>query len=86
MSENTGAYALRPNSRNNDEYSIVVLKQCITSWETFVHEIGHTLGLKHPFEMNSSFIKGYSTNFMDYSVKQNMFWHWQWKVINKNDF
>jgi hypothetical protein len=71
---------------NAKDNIVVVLKPAVTDWETFVHEIGHTLGLKHPFEISTNFRKGNSTNFMDYSVKQNMFWQWQWKAINKNDF
>ena len=64
---------------------IVIFKPALTHWETFVHEMGHTLGLKHPFE-TSGYSQGSTTNFMDYSVKTNMFWQWQWKEINENDF
>ena len=71
---------------NKLKNTIVILKQNLTDWNTFVHEIGHTLSLGHPFEMNTSFIQGCSTNFMDYSIKQNMFWQWQWKQMNNIDF
>jgi hypothetical protein len=53
-------------------------------WRHYIHEIGHTLGLSHPFEMNSQYHKGSTPNFMDYSPTQNMFWKWQWETINKN--
>jgi hypothetical protein len=80
------AHAPEPNIRDNRCYSIVVLKSALTNWAVFVHEIGHTLSLQHPFKMDESFMEGCSTNFMDYSVKPNMFWQWQWKKINNNDF
>ena len=64
---------------------IVLFKSALTNRNAFVHEIGHTFGLKHPFD-TTGFIKGNSTNFMDYTSKRNMFWYWQWKIINTTDF
>jgi hypothetical protein len=65
--------------------SIVIFQSALTNWEVFVHELGHTFELEHPFE-TSGYSKGSTPNFMDYSVKTNMFWYWQWKIINTTDF
>jgi hypothetical protein len=79
-----GGYA--PYSRKPDAgYSIVIFKSNANNWETFVHEIGHTFGLEHPFD-DKSYIKGSTTNFMDYTPKMDMFWKWQWKIINTKNF
>jgi hypothetical protein len=56
-----------------------------TNGETFVHEAGHTFSLKHPFE-TMQYRQGSTTNFMDYSLKKDMFWQWQWEIINSSDF
>ena len=79
-------YAPRPPVRDSKGYSVVMLKSYIAKWETFVHEIGHTYSLKHPFDMSNQYRKGSTTNFMDYSPKINMFWKWQWETINSTDF
>ena len=73
-----------PNERTNAGYSIVILKSALTKWGVFVHEIGHTFTLDHPFGDE----KKNTTNYMDtpYTPQQNMFWQWQWKIINKIDF
>jgi hypothetical protein len=65
--------------------SIVIFKSALTKWSTFVHEVGHTLGLQHPFNTRG-FTQGNSNNYMDYTYKRNMFWQWQWKIINNIDF
>ncbi|GHV58440.1 hypothetical protein FACS1894182_10760 [Bacteroidia bacterium] len=64
---------------------IVIFNPALTNWGILTHETGHTFGLKHPFDTNG-FIKGNSTNFMDYTPKRNMFWKWQWEIINTKDF
>jgi hypothetical protein len=63
----------------------VIFRSALTNWEVFVHELGHTFELEHPFE-TSGYSKGSTPNFMDYSIKTNMFWYWQWKIINATDF
>ena len=81
-----GAHAPTPNERNISGYSIVVYKKSLTSWGVFVHELGHTFSLQHPFGNN---VDGNTVNYMErsYSPKRNMFWEWQWGIINnKNDF
>ncbi|MDR3217495.1 MAG: zinc-dependent metalloprotease, partial [Dysgonamonadaceae bacterium] len=65
--------------------SIAIFKSALTNWETLTHEMGHTFGLVHPFG-TQGFTEGSSTNFMDYANKRNMFWYWQWKIINPTDF
>ncbi|GIZ16389.1 hypothetical protein [Capnocytophaga catalasegens] len=65
---------------------------------TIIHEIGHALGLKHPFEEYENiplFEKGTTDNYMDYEHtgystgnphKGKMFslFKWQWDEIHKN--
>jgi hypothetical protein len=67
------------------ECYVIIFKPALTDWETFVHEAGHNFGLKHPFETNG-FIQGSSSNYMDYTLKKDMFWRWQWGIINNADF
>jgi hypothetical protein len=80
-----GGYAPTPEKKDDKTYSIVIFKSNINDWETFIHEMGHTFSLKHPFA-NKAYRQGSSTNFMDYSTQKDMFWEWQWKIINKNYF
>ena len=58
----------------------LLFKNVLTNWGTLIHEMGHTFGLGYTFGTNG-FIQGSSTNFMDYTSKRNMFWKWQWKII-----
>ena len=60
-----------------------VSKRNINHWGTFVHEIGHAFDLKHPFD-NPNYDKYSTSNFMDYSLRTDMFWRWQWLIINSN--
>jgi hypothetical protein len=66
-------------------YSIVIFKPALADWEILTHEMGHTFSLKHPAD-TSGYSQGSTTNFMDYTAKRNMFWYWQWKIINNIDF
>jgi hypothetical protein len=61
----------------------VIFKPHVTDWEIFVHELGHTFGLRHPFD-EPAFREGSTRNFMDYIRNPNMFWRWQW--IDLRDF
>jgi hypothetical protein len=79
--DNTGYYSIMYHNAFDDYY-------------TYTHELGHALGLKHPFSdkiANHNVGKpmplipqGNSRNFMDYSSYSDMFWKWQWKIIRKN--
>ena len=81
-----GGFADTPPYLNETRsYTIVIFKSSLTKWSLFAHEIGHTFSLEHPFDTNS-FTKGSSRNFMDYTSKMNMFWYWQWRIMNKKDF
>ncbi|GIM57743.1 hypothetical protein CAPN006_21350 [Capnocytophaga canimorsus] len=62
---------------------------------TLIHEIAHTLGLVHSFqekeidngrEVISKHIFEYGTtdNIMDYSVKSDVFWKWQWEKMQED--
>jgi hypothetical protein len=73
-----------PDIRNNSGYSLVVFSKYLTAWDAFVHELGHTFSLRHPVN-TSGFTEGNSTNFMDYGRIKNMFWKWQWEIINTNN-
>jgi hypothetical protein len=79
MKDNVGGFAVKNNS------VILLLPTVENNWRHYIHEIGHTLGLDHPFN-NGQYRQTSTTNFMDYSPIQNLFWHWQWKEINKTDF
>jgi hypothetical protein len=46
----------------------------------FAHELGHNLGLDHPFE-EFGIPETNTLNYMDYNQNHNMFWFWQWKYI-----
>ena len=51
------------------------------------HEVGHNLGLKHTFEQIESpyRYKYISTdNIMDYNHIDNIYYYWQWKIMNKS--
>ena len=48
---------------------------------TYVHELGHLLGLDDLFELPSF---RQTRNFMDYTdLPANMFWFWQWENLIK---
>jgi hypothetical protein len=81
-----GGFAPKPDERTNEGYSIVIFPSDIDIWETFVHEAGHTFSLRHPFEISPQYRQESTTNFMDYSLKKDMFWQWQWAIINSTDF
>jgi len=51
----------------------------------FSHELGHNLGLRHPFE-EFGIPEANTYNYMDYNPNANMFWYWQWKVIQEAEF
>ena len=65
------------------------------NFATFTHEMGHLLGLRHPFpDDNPSddigkpqplIVRRSSQNFMDYFFRENvrayMFWRWQWDIM-----
>jgi len=46
----------------------------------FTHELGHNLGLSHPSE-EFGIPEANTLNYMDYNPNANMFWYWQWKII-----
>jgi hypothetical protein len=61
-------------------YGSVYLTKHVSNKIVFTHELGHNLGLNHPFEEftipNSS-----TQNFMDYNNIRNKYWFWQWDFI-----
>jgi len=65
------------------------------NFTTYVHEVGHLLGLAHPFAENDKYgnpiihpkpdiTQGTTRNFMDYAPIINMFWKWQWDILREN--
>jgi hypothetical protein len=66
---------------NNGNHYVVLLKSGNEEWETVAHELGHCLKLDHPFKPQYNIPKGYTNNYMDYAVKTNMFWQWQWDIL-----
>jgi hypothetical protein len=49
------------------------------------HEIGHNLGLRHTFSHKSHYTYQHKStdNVMDYTHIDKIFYHWQWKMMNK---
>lgn len=49
------------------------------------HEIGHNLGLRHTFSHKSYYTYQHKStdNVMDYTHIDKIFYHWQWKMMNK---
>jgi hypothetical protein len=64
--------------------SIFLFSRVRNNLSVFTHELGHSLGLKHPFE---EFGTPYANtlNYMDYG-RANMFWFWQWNFIQNAKF
>ena len=49
------------------------------------HELLHAMGLYHSFKNNDYCFKKRATkNIMDYSIKKNHIWRWQWKKLWSN--
>lgn len=48
------------------------------------HELGHNLGLEHTFTNDADIVYEFNStdNIMDYSHKDMVFYHWQWKQMN----
>jgi hypothetical protein len=71
-------------------YYNVIFSNSSNDYTTYVHELGHLLGLLHPFRENTPddarktqplIPRGSSQNFMDYTRNPNMFWRWQWENL-----
>jgi len=80
--ENTEGFAFTRTENGESTYSVMMFKSYLNLWSTFVHEMGHTFGLRHPFD-NPKYKKGDTSNFMDYRFHKDMFWRSQWSIINK---
>jgi len=48
------------------------------------HELGHNLKLRHTFSHKSDYTYEYKStdNIMDYTHKDIVYYHWQWKIMN----
>jgi hypothetical protein len=69
-----------PGAAGQGRYYSIFLYDAFDYPYVFAHELGHNLGLEHPFK-EFSIPKGSSTNFMDYGRSPNMFWYWQWSAM-----
>ena len=63
--------------------SIYLLPRVRNNLFIFTHELGHNLGLRHPYEIGVQSRE--TTNFMNHqflpTLTLNMFWKWQWRDI-----
>jgi hypothetical protein len=56
------------------------------NYSTYVHELGHNQGLKHPFQEFPTIYKYSTYNIMDYGRIRYTFWYWQSKILYNFEF
>ena len=69
-----------PKEEDSSYASVYLLSKVQNNLYVFTHELGHNIGLNHPFE-EFGIPQANTFNYMDYGSKINMFWFWQWKFI-----
>lgn len=65
---NSGAYTTG-EARLNGSYALIQCESLTKGFSfnsTIIHEIGHLLGLSHPWERTPRFYQGYTNSYMDY--------------------
>jgi predicted Zn-dependent protease len=68
------------STERNDYSSVYLFSEVKDNPSIFTHELGHSLGLKHPFD-EFGIPQTNTKNYMDYGGSINMFWYWQWGFI-----